>query len=131
MHRLPQQQIERRPSEPHSQDDLLPLLAGPPATIHHPEEIRLYPAHPLQAKSSPKVAMARCEVTDRGTVRLIDDDGVIIIMSEKMTTRLRPTSTLGQIGFKQKVHSQFLSHCLAYICTHHYPRVRICFVYLI
>src|SRR5258708_61279 len=112
MHRLRQQQIERRPPEPHSKDDLLPLLAGPPATIHHPEEIRLYPAHPLQAKFSPKVARARCEVTDRGAVRLIDDDGVIIIVSENMTTRLRPTSTLGQIWFNQKLHSQFLSHRL-------------------
>src|SRR5713101_6316332 len=99
MHCLRQKAIEAGSAESYRKDDLLSLLARPSAAIHHPEEVRFDPRHAGKRKFAAKVAMLCRKVADGGPVGLIDNDGMVVELSEDVAARPGPAGKLSQIGF--------------------------------
>lgn len=71
--------VEALPADANSQYALLVVLGGPPRSIHHPQEVRLHPAHPSQAHSSLEALLVMVVLVldhclcDMGLEGLVDD----------------------------------------------------------
>jgi len=74
---LGQKGVKARPLEPDSQGDLLLRLGAPAGAEHHPQEVRLDPAHAFEAERAAEIAVLGGEVPNLGPVRLVDDDGLV------------------------------------------------------
>ena len=82
-------------------------FCAPSGAEHHPEEIRLDPAHSIELEFSAEMAMACGEVTDGGLVCLIDDYRLLIELGENMVAVAGPSLHLGDIGLCNKGHSWY------------------------
>src|SRR5262249_1377522 len=98
--------------QPDSQDELLSFGLPPSTAIHHPKEIRLYPTHPRILEIATERTVLDRKAGNAGTVRLVDDDRLVIELCKDGPARLWPTFHLLGIrgGFK---------HC----CRHVSPPV--------
>src|SRR5262245_51465236 len=85
-----QQFVEERPVQKHSKDPFLALLLCPAGSIHHPEEVRLDPAHAFEAELATELLVLDGVLRDGGSVRLIHLDRRRIEMSEDVTPARRP-----------------------------------------
>src|SRR5579859_6232113 len=108
MNCLGQQSIKSLPLQPDSQRHLLSLFCAPSGPKHHPEKIRFEPAHPRQRELTAKVAMLSREMPDSGTIGLVDDDRVLIILRQDVAALTRPAGVLCEVWFGDKVHLYFL-----------------------
>src|SRR5205823_8513739 len=85
-------------------DDLLALLGCPTAAIHHPEKVGLDPTHPAQAELATEVSVFGCEVTDGGSVRLVDDDRFLVELGQDVAAGLGPAGLLVKVSLGNQVH---------------------------
>ena len=91
--------VEKRPFDPHSQDDFLPLFGSPAGAIHHPEKIRFDPAHPGVEKIAAEILMFGREEADAWAIGLVDDDGGVVVLGEDVTAVLGPALVLCGVKF--------------------------------
>src|SRR5262245_9885650 len=94
LHRLRQDTLKELTAESKPQDDLLPVLCAPAAAVHHPEEVRLDPAHAREREAAAEIAVLNREASDGRPVGLVEDDRVVIVVGEDMTTFRRPVLCL-------------------------------------
>jgi hypothetical protein len=97
---LAQQAIEEGSADPQAQRDLLARLRAPSRAVHHPQEIRLDPAHAVEAE----VGAAELSVCDRVAARrlaigLVHDDGVGVEMREDVFALSGPALRLQRVEF--------------------------------
>src|SRR3990172_7258502 len=59
-------------TQPNREGNFLPRLGSPRGSIHHPEKVRLDPAHSFEAEIASKLTVLQCIFGDRRSVRLID-----------------------------------------------------------
>ncbi len=102
--RLAEDGVERLPAQVYRQGDLLIALRPPSGAVHHPEEVRLDPAHPIVAEGPAEPSVLRGEPPDLRGIRLIDDDRGRVVLRQDVAPRLRPARDLGSVGFGSKRH---------------------------
>ncbi len=69
-----QRPLETFPGDLDREDGLLPFLGAPPAAVHHPQERRLDPGHPVPLPHRRETALPGRRQADPRGVRLVDGD---------------------------------------------------------
>src|SRR4051812_3804395 len=81
------------------EDNFLIGLNAPTASVHHPEEVGFDPTHPGHFKFSTKKLVLGGEAAYGRAVRLIDDDPMIVKLSQDVLPFLGPPPFLVYIQF--------------------------------
>src|SRR6266568_9422079 len=102
--RLGQNAVEEFATQPEAENDLLTLLGAPAGSIHHPQEIRLDPAHARIGEVASERAMLDGKLPDRWPIGLIHDDRARIIVGEDVPAVGRPLGNLTDIQLSWKIH---------------------------
>src|SRR5262245_20233176 len=103
-HRLRQNAVEEFTAKPQTERRLLALLGAPAGAIHHPEEIRLDPAHPSVGEAAAEFAVLDGMFADRWWIGLVDHDGFRVMVSKNMLPLSGPAADLVKVTLGRKMH---------------------------
>src|SRR5260370_34726309 len=92
---LAQKPVKSVTLEKDCKHDLLLWSCPPLTSVHHPKKIRFHPTGAIQAETAPKEAMRGSKATDGRLKSLIDDDTVLIRVSENVPPFIWPVFPLG------------------------------------
>src|SRR5262249_29233185 len=87
------------------ESDFLVRFRSPSRTIHHPQEVWFDPAHSTQFEFAAKISVCCSKMADRGPIGLVNNDRVLVKLSENMSATRGPSFDLIFIGFGNEIHN--------------------------